>query len=314
MDRKRVLTEAKEKIEAARAAAGEYGNYIKLLPKTVKTGAERVLVEVPYMTVEGRVRMMVDEHKKAGQKFEIRPAEFIQAPDGKTLLARVTVVTMRGETTAHAIVNIGGSGVDSTNPYENAETSAVGRALGLQGYGTFGGGIASFEEAKAAMSMAAESPVEEVVNNGESPAPRRGLDVVSAITKVRIKDLLMKKGLSEMEAIKRISALRDNEEAQRILKGLEEELLKKGQEKGQEQAQQADAQPSDQALPAAEPEPAANKDVSSSKGSSSEHVKAAELLKLKKKLIGLGVKDVNTILAGVKTMGDLNRVSQQYGG
>ena len=50
-----------------------------------------------------------------------------------------------------ASCNIGGRGVDATNPIENAETSALGRALGLAGFGSLES-VASAEEVKAAVS------------------------------------------------------------------------------------------------------------------------------------------------------------------
>lgn len=50
-----------------------------------------------------------------------------------------------------ASVNIGGRGVDATNPIENAETSALGRALGLAGFGSLES-VASAEEVKSAVS------------------------------------------------------------------------------------------------------------------------------------------------------------------
>lgn len=52
-----------------------------------------------------------------------------------------------------ASVNIGGRGVDATNPIENAETSALGRALGLAGFGSLES-VASAEEVKTAVSRA----------------------------------------------------------------------------------------------------------------------------------------------------------------
>jgi len=62
--------------------------------------------------------------------------------------------------TATADISTGARAVDATNPVENAETSAVGRALGFYGYGTLQGqsGIASAEEVKDAKRRPTESP------------------------------------------------------------------------------------------------------------------------------------------------------------
>lgn len=61
-----------------------------------------------------------------------------------------------------ASCNIGGRGVDATNPIENAETSALGRALGLAGFGSLES-VASAEEVKTAVSRA---------ESGYKPAPK----------------------------------------------------------------------------------------------------------------------------------------------
>ncbi len=53
---------------------------------------------------------------------------------------------LRGEATGTARLFIGGGGANRDNPVENAETSAIGRALGFLGYGCFGTGIASADE------------------------------------------------------------------------------------------------------------------------------------------------------------------------
>jgi hypothetical protein len=62
-------------------------------------------------------------------------------------LCQVTIeAELRGEATGTARLFIGGAGANRDNPVENAETSAIGRALGFLGYGCFGTGIASADE------------------------------------------------------------------------------------------------------------------------------------------------------------------------
>lgn len=157
------LKEAEQQIRRAYEQCKGYEHYIKLLPRRKNIGTERtpyyVQVDVPYMTVDGRIAMLIDEHMNAKQKYTIHPAEFFIAPDSKTLLCRVTVETMRGTAAGTAKVGINGTGVDATNPYENAETSALGRALGFLGYGLLGSGIASYEEVKSAIESEAKAVV-----------------------------------------------------------------------------------------------------------------------------------------------------------
>lgn len=99
-----------------------------------------VSIYEPYMSVDGRVKWARDEHKTAGKKLIFCPPVF------KNGLVSITVDSeIYGEATGTAKIGKGG-GVDATNPIENAETSAIGRALGFLGYGLYGTGIASAEE------------------------------------------------------------------------------------------------------------------------------------------------------------------------
>src|SRR5207249_2862766 len=107
----------------------------------------KAYVELPYMSVDGRVLMAVDEHMAQGKKIIIQAAEFKDDPVSGQKLCQVTVkADLRGEATGTARLFIGGGGANRDNPVENAETSAIGRALGFLGYGCFGTGIASAEE------------------------------------------------------------------------------------------------------------------------------------------------------------------------
>lgn len=105
--------------------------------------------QIPYMSVDGRVAMAVEEAVKNKMAIDMGKTEYFEVY-GKPVCS-VTVKTARGVSTGTSKVNIGGKGVDSSNPIENAETSARGRALGFLGYGTFGTGIASAEEVALAI-------------------------------------------------------------------------------------------------------------------------------------------------------------------
>jgi hypothetical protein len=69
-----------------------------------------------------------------------------------------------GTAVAHARVFLGGDGVNESNPLETGETSALGRALGMWGFGCYGTGIASAEE----VLRVADRP------DGSGPGARRG--------------------------------------------------------------------------------------------------------------------------------------------
>jgi hypothetical protein len=96
--------------------------------------------------VDGRVKWARDEHRRAGQRFDVQ-TEFVVEPMSGQLLARATLTSaLYGTVVAHARVFLGGDGVNESNPLETGETSAVGRALGMWGFGCYGTGIASAEE------------------------------------------------------------------------------------------------------------------------------------------------------------------------
>ena len=135
-----------------------YRGFVVMLSRNKKVGGSRenpvyARVVEPYMSVDGRVKMATDEHRAASAKLEI-VTEFITEPTSGHLLCLATVTSaLYGSATGHARAFPGNSGVDSTNPLENAETSAVGRALGFMGYGILGSGIASAEEVTSAIDQ-----------------------------------------------------------------------------------------------------------------------------------------------------------------
>lgn len=123
---------------------------------------EKTFVEVfqPYFNVEGKLTMMMDVHREKGAGYKIEPKE--------KLINHIWTmeVTFEGlnkdglsvKTTGHASIGFGGNGVDATNPIENAETSAIGRALGQAGYGNIGSGLSSIEEIMIARSREEQLP------------------------------------------------------------------------------------------------------------------------------------------------------------
>jgi hypothetical protein len=140
---------------ACRAAVEEtpesYRGFLTFIRQNKRVGGSRqnplyAAIRLPDMRVDGRVKMALDEHRQQGATLVIH-TQFESEPASDQLMCRATVTSaLLGTVTAHARVFLNGSGVDATNPMENAETSAVGRALGFLGYGLYGTGIASAEE------------------------------------------------------------------------------------------------------------------------------------------------------------------------
>ena len=98
----------------------------------------------PYLTVAGRLALL-----KAKRRPKEIHAEFFVL--GERTLCRATVRVGQCSATGTAEVIEGPSGPTSTNPYEVAETSAVGRALGNLGIGLIGG-VASADEVLTAQA------------------------------------------------------------------------------------------------------------------------------------------------------------------
>jgi hypothetical protein len=151
-----LIREAQHKAERLCALAVEqtpagYQSFITLIEQRRKVGGTRqapvfATVRQPYLSVDGRVKWARDEHLRAGKRFDVQ-TEFVVEPTSGQLLARATLTSeIYGTVVAHARVFLGGDGVNESNPLETGETSAVGRALGMWGFGCYGTGIASADE------------------------------------------------------------------------------------------------------------------------------------------------------------------------
>ncbi|NSW83911.1 MAG: hypothetical protein HPY90_11700 [Syntrophothermus sp.] len=133
-------------------------------------------VAKPYIGSAGRVEMAVSELLEGKtypeeQKIKVLPSKIIEI--NKMFFVEKTVITPRGEATALAKINFGGTGVDTTNPVENAETSALARALGMLGYGLIEtGGLASAEEVISAQQEKAEQGKKQRPASAETPAAK----------------------------------------------------------------------------------------------------------------------------------------------
>jgi hypothetical protein len=151
-----LIREAQEKAERLCALAVEqtpagYQSFITLIEQRRKVGGTRqapifATVRQPYLSVDGRVKWARDEHLRASKRFDVQ-TEFVVEPTSGQLLARAVLTSeIYGTVVAHARVFLGGDGVNESNPLETGETSAVGRALGMWGFGCYGTGIASADE------------------------------------------------------------------------------------------------------------------------------------------------------------------------
>lgn len=87
----------------------------------------------PYMTVAGRVRKA---HEELSENFEIVTEAL---PQEGGVLFKAIVSTPKGRFFGHSFASLTAQGIEGQSPYEVAETSAIGRALGFAGYGIVDG-------------------------------------------------------------------------------------------------------------------------------------------------------------------------------
>ena len=205
-----------------------YRGFLTFIRQNKRVGGSRqqplyATIRLPYMRVDGRVKMALDEHREQGATLVIQ-TQFESDPASDQLMCRATVTSaMLGTVTAHARVFLNGVGVDATNPMENAETSAVGRALGFLGYGLYGTGIASAEEVLLAVAEreAQVSSKAAAASDSSSPeAPAMEVRPPSKRQLAFLRDLLEQSGHAEDDIEARLAEIETSQEASALINQL----------------------------------------------------------------------------------------------
>jgi len=129
-----------------------------------------------YMTVAQRVKLWLDDNKANNEGYSIETG--ILATDNGHVVIKAIVKFRNRTFTGISSVDLSSSKmIEKSNPYEVAETSAVGRALGFAGYGIIEG-IASADEM---VKAGATNPVETSVTCstcGKPAEEKRGISKV----------------------------------------------------------------------------------------------------------------------------------------
>lgn len=126
-----------------------------------------------YITVAGRVQMA----HEANEKVLSITTELVSS---EPVLVKATVVTPKGTYTGYsASYGDPKKPIEKQSPYEVAETSAVGRALGFAGYGAIES-IASADEMKKAGAEKLAAPSAEPSSEPSFPSDEEEAKVCSA--------------------------------------------------------------------------------------------------------------------------------------
>lgn len=153
----------------------EFAAYVIGLSQRKKDGDQWVNVETPYMSVDGRIAMANEDHRRQGMKLNIGPALVI-LDDEAQLTLQVGIEseiygTRHGIATSRKIAPEGKRpGAEQELPWEVAETSAIGRALGQFGYGIFpGSGLATAEDIARVESNAPRAQRKPAASKSNAP-------------------------------------------------------------------------------------------------------------------------------------------------
>ncbi|MDH6372813.1 hypothetical protein M2444_004642 [Paenibacillus sp. PastF-3] len=195
------LSETQKKYESARTQVPEkYHGYLALIPKERILTTQHVpldenarahqmghnekgtfvLIQEPYLGVDGRVIWAREEHREMKKRLDI-----VSEAKGNTIVCTISS-EMYGTTTGHSMwaanKNWSGSGSD----IQNVETNAVGRALGFMGYGLLGTGIASAEEILLARSYDEEMKKSRSSQKQQESTRSKGIDHAPLESKERV--------------------------------------------------------------------------------------------------------------------------------
>jgi hypothetical protein len=223
-----VVEQAERACQAAvEVTPPEYRGFLMFLSRNKKAGGTKAnpiyaAVREPYMGVDGRVKMALDDHREAGASLVFQTTFEVEPHSGQLVCQAVVTSSLLGSATAHARVFLNGGGVDATNPLENAETSAVGRALGFLGYGLYGTGIASAEEVLRA--SAAQETLRASEGTAISDTLQAEVRPPSNRQREFLRNLLERAGMPEEEITAQLAGITSSREASLFINQLREQF------------------------------------------------------------------------------------------
>ncbi|HBY92650.1 MAG: hypothetical protein M5U01_23025 [Ardenticatenaceae bacterium] len=131
----------------------EFVDYIVVLEQARRgSNGQWEKVETAYMSVDGRVAMANEDHRRQDKALNFEdPVVLVDDEEQLTLLVAVSSEIYGRRHGIATSRKIAGTSAEKNFPWEVAETSAIGRALGAMGYGILpGSGLASADDVQRA--------------------------------------------------------------------------------------------------------------------------------------------------------------------
>lgn len=162
MTREQILQILRATPNVGQVTHEEFADYVVALTQRRRGEDGWQSTEHPYMTVDGKLAMANQDHARQSRRLDFGPPQVLV--DSEEQLTLMVTVTSEIYGTRHGIATsrrLGGSEIEQLFPWEVAETSAIGRALSMMGYGLFpGSGLASAEDMLRATSAEKRGAVE----------------------------------------------------------------------------------------------------------------------------------------------------------
>ena len=134
----------------------EFVDYISVLEQVRRVDGKWTKQEVAYMNVDGKIAMANEDHRR--QQKQLRFEDPVILVDNDEQLTLMVSLESEVYGRRHGIATsrrVGGSSYEAVHPWEVAETSAIGRALSMMGYGVLpGSGLASADDVSRAQDAA----------------------------------------------------------------------------------------------------------------------------------------------------------------
>ena len=148
MTREELLELARRTPDVGSAKHADFVDYLVPVESQRPLKGEWKTVESAYMTVVGKLAMANHDHRAQAKQLNFEDPVVLVDNDEQLTLMVVIVSEIYGR--RHGIATsrrVDGSAAEREYPWEVAETSAIGRALGAMGYGALAGaGLASAED------------------------------------------------------------------------------------------------------------------------------------------------------------------------